>query len=50
VVSLAETKIRFYDVSEKDRLLETADMPSTMIVGVHLVADETLRLHLFTQV
>jgi hypothetical protein len=25
--------------------LETADVPSTMIVGVHLVADETLRLH-----
>src|SRR6185295_18461578 len=26
-------------------LLESADMPSTMIVGTHRVADETLRLH-----
>ena len=26
-------------------LLETADVPSTMIVGVHRLADETLRLH-----
>lgn len=26
-------------------LLETADVPSTMIVGAHRVADETLRLH-----
>ncbi len=25
--------------------LETADVPATMIVGVHRVADETLRLH-----
>jgi enterochelin esterase-like enzyme len=27
------------------RFLEAADVPSTMIVGVHRVADETLRLH-----
>jgi enterochelin esterase-like enzyme len=27
------------------RLLEAADVPSTMIVGVHRVADESLRLH-----
>jgi enterochelin esterase-like enzyme len=26
-------------------LLETADVPSTMIVGVHRLGDETLRLH-----
>src|SRR5262245_6960400 len=26
-------------------LLETADVPHTMIVGVHRLADETLRLH-----
>jgi enterochelin esterase-like enzyme len=27
------------------RFLEASDVPSTMIVGVHRVADETLRLH-----
>jgi enterochelin esterase-like enzyme len=27
------------------RLLENADLPSTMIVGVHALTDETLRLH-----
>ena len=27
------------------RFLEAADVPSTMIVGVHGLADETLRLH-----
>jgi enterochelin esterase-like enzyme len=32
-------------ISQWGRFLETADVPSTMIVGVHRVADETLRLH-----
>jgi enterochelin esterase-like enzyme len=32
-------------ISQWGRLLETADVPSTMIVGAHRVADETLRLH-----
>jgi enterochelin esterase-like enzyme len=31
-------------ISQWGRLLEAADVPSTMIVGVHRVADETLRL------
>ena len=32
-------------ISQWGGLLEAADVPSTMIVGVHRVADETLRLH-----
>jgi pimeloyl-ACP methyl ester carboxylesterase len=32
-------------ISPWGRVLETADVPSTMIVGVHRLADETLRLH-----
>jgi len=32
-------------VNETCRLLEKADVPSTMIVGVHGLTDETLRLH-----
>ena len=32
-------------VSQWGRDLETADVPPTMIVGVHRLADETLRLH-----
>ena len=32
-------------ISKWGRLLEKADVPSTMIVGVHRLADETLRLH-----
>jgi enterochelin esterase-like enzyme len=32
-------------ISRWGRVLEAADVPSTMIVGVHRVADETLRLH-----
>jgi enterochelin esterase-like enzyme len=32
-------------ISHWGRFLEAADVPSTMIVGVHRVADETLRLH-----
>lgn len=32
-------------LSRWGRLLETADVPSTMIVGAHGLADETLRLH-----
>jgi enterochelin esterase-like enzyme len=32
-------------ISPWGRFLEAADVPSTMIVGVHRVADETLRLH-----
>ena len=32
-------------ISPWGRLLEAADVPSTMIVGVHSVDDETLRLH-----
>jgi enterochelin esterase-like enzyme len=32
-------------ISKFGRLLEKADVPSTMIVGVHGLTDETLRLH-----
>jgi len=32
-------------ISKWGRLLENADVPSTMIVGVHGLTDETLRLH-----
>jgi len=32
-------------ISQWGGLLEAADVPSTMIVGVHRTADETLRLH-----
>ena len=32
-------------ISQWGEVLETADVPSTMIVGVHGLADETLRLH-----
>jgi enterochelin esterase-like enzyme len=32
-------------ISHWGTLLETVDVPSTMVVGVHRVADETLRLH-----
>ena len=32
-------------ISQWGGILEAADVPSTMIVGVHRVADETLRLH-----
>jgi len=32
-------------ITQWGRLLEAADVPSTMIVGAHRVADETLRLH-----
>ena len=32
-------------ISQWGRLLEAVDVPSTMIVGVHRVADETQRLH-----
>src|SRR6202166_2613557 len=32
-------------ISKWGRLLEKADVPSTMIVGVHRLTDETLRLH-----
>src|SRR5690242_21688711 len=32
-------------ISQWGGVLETADVPSTMIVGVHRLADETLRLH-----
>ena len=32
-------------ISQWGRFLEAADLPATMIVGVHRVADETLRLH-----
>ena len=32
-------------ISHWGRLLEAADVPSTMIVGAHRVADETMRLH-----
>ena len=32
-------------ISQWGGFLEAADVPSTMIVGVHRVADETLRLH-----
>jgi enterochelin esterase-like enzyme len=33
------------EISRWGRLLEKADVPSTMIVGVHRLTDETLRLH-----
>ena len=33
------------EISRWSRLLEKADVPSTMIVGVHRLTDETLRLH-----
>src|SRR5215469_1902699 len=32
-------------ISQWGRFVEAADVPSTMIVGVHRLADETLRLH-----
>src|SRR5581483_11319000 len=32
-------------ISQWGRSLEAVDVPSTMIVGVHRVEDETLRLH-----
>jgi len=32
-------------ISKWGRLLENADVPSTMIVGIHRLTDETLRLH-----
>jgi enterochelin esterase-like enzyme len=32
-------------ISKWSRSLEAADVPSTMIVGVHRLSDETLRLH-----
>ena len=32
-------------ISRWGGLLETADVPPTMVVGVHRLADETLRLH-----
>src|ERR1700733_4384990 len=32
-------------ISQWGGYLEAADVPSTMIVGVHRLADETLRLH-----
>jgi len=32
-------------ISQWGGLLEKADVPSTMVVGVHRLADETLRLH-----
>src|SRR4029434_1246384 len=32
-------------ISQWGGLLEAAEVPSTMIVGVHRLADETLRLH-----
>jgi enterochelin esterase-like enzyme len=32
-------------ISQWGRFLEAADVPSTMIVGVHRLAEETLRLH-----
>jgi enterochelin esterase-like enzyme len=32
-------------ISQWGRFLETADVPSTMVVGVYRAADETLRLH-----
>ena len=32
-------------ISQWGGFLEAADVPSTMIVGAHRVADETLRLH-----
>jgi enterochelin esterase-like enzyme len=32
------------------RLLETADLPSTMVVGAHRLDDETLRLHEYSPV
>ena len=32
-------------ISQWGEVLKTADVPSTMIVGVHGLTDETLRLH-----
>src|SRR5436190_19700246 len=32
-------------ISQWGGVIEAADVPSTMIVGVHRLADETLRLH-----
>ena len=32
-------------ISRRGRLLEKAGVPSTMIIGVHALTDETLRLH-----
>ena len=32
-------------ISQWGEVLEAADVPSTMVVGVHRVADETIRLH-----
>ena len=37
-------------ISQWGEALETADVPSTMIVGVHGLADETLRLHEYSPV
>ena len=37
-------------ISQWGGLLEAADLPSTMIVGVHRSADETLRLHEYSPV
>src|SRR6516225_7240197 len=36
-------------ISKWGQLLEKAGVPSTMIVGVHGLADETLRLHEYSQ-
>ena len=36
-------------ISQWGEVLETADVPSTMIVGVHGLADETQRLHEYSQ-
>lgn len=38
------------EVARWGSLLETADVPPTMIVGVHGLADETLRLHEYSPV
>src|ERR1044071_1081377 len=32
-------------ISKWGRLLERAEVPSTMVVGIHALTDETLRLH-----
>src|SRR6478609_7825656 len=37
-------------ISQWGGFLEAADVPSTMIVGVHRTADETLRLHEYSPV
>src|SRR5690242_13133887 len=37
-------------ISQWGRFLEAADVPSSMIVGVHGLADETLRLHEYSPV